>query len=360
MSDPDSAAVQKVQISQAEATTMAGITDPYLREQLELRRSELKAAVSAASVAERDSSAAPLARLLQEVDSAVQRMEAGTYGICDVCHDTIEKERLIADPLTTLCLDHLTGEEQRALERDLELASRIQRGLLPQADTRLRDWQIHYRYKPAGVVSGDYCDVISTTGDGGRPIFLLGDVSGKGVAAALLMSHLHAMFRSLSAIGLELDKLLEVANRLFCESTLAGQYATLICGRISQPGEIEVASAGHVPALLVTRADVQQIGATGLPLGMFSTGGYAVQRVRLDPGDSLVLFTDGILEARGPSGEEYGIDKLSRAAGKWRGLAPGDIATACLGDVERHSASARLADDQTLMVVQRAASTFAA
>jgi sigma-B regulation protein RsbU (phosphoserine phosphatase) len=334
---------------------MAGITDPYLREQLEQRRTELQAAISSIPAENAPVSAAPLVELLHDVDSAVERMDAGTYGICEACHETIEKERLIADPLTCLCLDHLTGEQQRALERDLELAARVQRGLLPQTDVRFRDWHTHYRYKPAGVVSGDYCDVISPASQNGKLIFLLGDVAGKGVAASLLMTHLHAMFRSLSRVDLELDKLLETANRLFCESTIAGQYATLICGQAGPSGEIEIASAGHFPALLIAKEGVREISATGLPLGMFSTSRYTAERVRLKPRDSLVLYTDGIAEASSPSGQEYGIGGLSRAACQRHGLAPRDLVAACLDDVKRHSSGTPQADDQTLMVIQRAA-----
>jgi len=354
MQEPDSTAVQRVRISGAEEKAIAGITEPYLRDQLERRRTELKTAISSISAAEAPASAAPLVELLHEVDSAVQRMDEGTYGICDACHETIEKERLIADPLTRLCLNHLTGDEQRALERDLELASQIQRGLLPQADVRFRDWHIHYQYKPAGVVSGDYCDVIAPATGDGKLIFLLGDVAGKGVAASLLMTHLHAMFRSLSGIGLELDKLVEMANRVFCESTIAGQYATLICGRAGPAGEIEIASAGHFPALVVAKDGVRQIGSTGLPLGMFAASRYTVRRVCLEPRDSLLLYTDGISEASGPSGQEYGIGGLSLAAGQRHGRSPKELVAECLEDVKRYSLGARPADDQTLMVIQRA------
>ncbi len=177
---------------------------------------------------------APLVALLGEVDSALQRMDEGTYGICTECHDTVESDRLLADPLVTLCLDHLTNDEQRALERDLELAARVQRGLLPASDLTHGDWRVHYLYKPAGMVSGDYCDLIPPANEAGDLVFLLGDVAGKGVAASLLMTHLHAMFRSLAGLGLPLDKLLETANSVFCRSTIAGQYATLICGRATR------------------------------------------------------------------------------------------------------------------------------
>ncbi len=250
MPESDSTAARRARSSELEAITMPGVTDPYLREQLEKRRSELNSAVSEATP---EAPAAPFLEILVEVNSALQRMDDGTYGICPTCNDTVEKERLLADPLVQFCLDHLTSGEQRALERDMELAAKIQRGLLPETNLRFSDWQVHYQYKPAGLVSGDYCDLISPSNGDGKLVFLFGDVAGKGVAAALLMTHLHAMFRSLSGVGLELDGLLERANHVFCESTIAGQYATLICGRAGGFGELEIASAGHFPALVVEK-----------------------------------------------------------------------------------------------------------
>jgi sigma-B regulation protein RsbU (phosphoserine phosphatase) len=230
----------------------------------------------------------------------------------------------------------------------------VQRGLLPHSDTRFGDWRIHYQYRPAGIVSGDYCDLIPPASEDGKLIFLLGDVAGKGVAASLLMTHLNAMFRSLARIDLELDNLLELANHLFCESTIAGQYATLVCGRISKTGEIEIAGAGHPPALLVSQDGVRRIGSTGLPLGMFSTSRYTVHRIRMQPRDSLLLYTDGISEARNLSGKEYGIGGLSLAAGDRHGWSSNELVSACLKDIERYSSGTRQADDQTLMAVHRA------
>jgi phosphoserine phosphatase RsbU/P len=353
MSESDGAATQTARISELETKTVPAIVDPYIREQLEKRRDELKALLSTISAAEPTATTAPFVELLEEVDSAVQRMDAGTYGICDVCHDTVERERLIADPLVRLCLDHLSSDEQRALERDLELASQVQRGLLPDSDAEFRDWRVHYQYKPAGMVSGDYFDLISPASEEGDLIFLLGDVSGKGVAASLLMTHLHAMFRSLASTDVELGKLLDMANRLFCQSTTAGQYATLVCGRAGRSGEIEIASAGHAPALVISPNGVKQIGSTGLPLGLFATSRYTVNRVRLEPRDSLLLFTDGISEANDVSGQEYGVCGLSVAIGERHGWPPKELVAACLGDIQRHSAGVRQADDQTLVAIQR-------
>src|SRR5262245_4195560 len=156
-------------------------------EQLVNRRQRVAAAISSARPDPQ------LAALLQEVDAALQRFEAGNYGLCEVCHDAVEADRLIANPLQRFCLDHLDEGQRRALEDDLKLAGEIQRGLLPANDLRVRGWHLDYRYEPAGVVSGDYVDII-TTGDG--LFFAVGDVSGKGVAASMLMAKLHAVFRS--------------------------------------------------------------------------------------------------------------------------------------------------------------------
>jgi len=333
---------------------MTQVGDAYIREQLEKRREELNVAISSV---EADVSTAPFLQLLGEVDSAIERVDAGTYGVCLECHGVIEKPRLLADPLVKVCLDCLTTDDRRALEHDLELASSVQRGLLPDKAVSFGDWRIQYEYQPAGLISGDYCDVIVPRRAEGRLVFLLGDVSGKGVAASLLMTHLHAMFRALSSPEsggpLELDKLMETANRVFCESTLAGHYATLVCGWTGKSGEVEFASAGHLPALLVRRDGVKQIGATGLPLGMFSSSRYAVQRVRLEPGDSLLLYTDGISEAVSPTGQEYSPKKLATVAGERHRWKPTELLTACMKDVKAHTGGARPADDQTLMVIHR-------
>jgi phosphoserine phosphatase RsbU/P len=350
MPETDGAAAQFARTLPLEVKNMPAATDPYLREQLEKRREELMAAMASPAM---DADVAPYRTLLTEVDSALQRMDHGTFGICDTCHDPIEKDRLIADPLARLCLDHLTEEGRRSLERDIELAAKIQRGLLPQTESRFRDWRVQYHYKSAGPVSGDYCDLILPPNGDGKMIFLLGDVAGKGVAASLLMTHLHAMFRSLAGVVCELSQLLETANRVFCESTIAGQYATLICGRAGTHGDVELASAGHFPALLAAKDGVKQIHATGLPLGMFSTSRYPTERVRMEAGDNLLLFTDGISEANDAAGDEYGLERIMRVAGERHGWVPQELLSACLRDVEKFSSATAPKDDQTLMVIHR-------
>ena len=113
---------------------MVTAIEPLLREQLIDRRQKLE---SAASAFHRP---AELTRLLHEVDAALHRMDIGVFGLCEVCHDPVEPERLLADPLVRVCLGDLTPREQRALEEDLELAAKIQNGLLPQPSQRIDGW----------------------------------------------------------------------------------------------------------------------------------------------------------------------------------------------------------------------------
>jgi sigma-B regulation protein RsbU (phosphoserine phosphatase) len=189
---------------------MVTAIEPLLREQLIDRRQKLE---SAAGTFHRP---AELTRLLHEVDAALHRMDIGVFGICEVCHDPVEPERLLADPLVRVCLGDLTPREQRALEEDLELAAKIQNGLLPQPSQRIDGWEVAYHYQPAGAVSGDYCDLIK--GEDGSLHFVLGDVSGKGVAASMLMAHLHAMFRTLISVNLPLEQMVERASRVFAKA----------------------------------------------------------------------------------------------------------------------------------------------
>jgi phosphoserine phosphatase RsbU/P len=222
-------------------------------------------------------------------------MAKGSYGLCQECHETIEQDRLLADPLVCYCLDHLIQSQRAALQRDLALASQVQRNLLPQVDLRAGGWETSYHYAPVGPVSGDYCDLIPSNG---QLFFVLGDVSGKGVAASMLIAHLHALFRSLTGMDLPLGQMVTQANRIFCESALAGQYATLVCGQAKPTGEVEIHNAGHWPAIVVGHGGVLRIESTGLPLGMFHEVDFSATRLHLDAGDMLFLYTDGLSEAR--------------------------------------------------------------
>lgn len=324
---------------------MVTAIEPLLREQLIERRQRLE--IASRGFAE----ATEISRLLAEVDEALRRMELGNYGLCDFCHEPVETERLIADPLTRLCIDHLTPGEQRALEDDLELAAKIQTTLLPPPTMKIDGWEVAYHYQPASVVSGDYCDLISNSDH--SLLFVMGDVSGKGVAASMLMAHLQAMFRTLASINLPLDEMLERASRVFCESTLPTHYATLACGRATSSGAIEISNAGHLPPLLLHQGRVKSVKATGLPVGVFCSQHFSVDRFQMDQGDTLFLYTDGFSETRDGAGSEYGLGRLSEVLTENYDLAPKELITTCVKELESFRAQDSLTDDLSLMAIQR-------
>jgi len=290
-------------------------------------------------------------RLMSQVDSALQRIEHGTFGICEECHTDIGEDWLRQDPLTTVCLEHMTPKQQRALEYDLEVASHLQKGLLPAVDLKIEGWQIAHYYQPAGVVSGDYCDVIR---ENGHLYFILADVSGKGVAAAMLASHLRGVFRSLIPLGLSIEEFLVRANRLFRESARPSQYATTVFGRSSIHGDLELVNVGHPPVLLATGGGIRQFESTCHPLGLFADDTVCVTRAQMSPGDTLVLYSDGISEAPNERDEEYGVDAVAKLIGEQYLRAPQELVQAVKRNLAAFRGRAARADDETLLAIQYA------
>lgn len=288
------------------------------------------------------------ASFLDEVDAALKRFEEGTYGICETCHEPIAVDTMLADPLARICLDELTGKQKAALEDDLEFAAQIQRGLLPSRGIEHGRWSVDYVYEPAGIISGDYCDVIV---EGDDLYFILGDVSGKGMAASLLMSNLHAIFHSLIPLNLELAELMRRANRLLLKSSLANQFATLVVGRVSADGEIESVNAGHLPPLVIKGGVKGELDDSGLPLGLFCEAEYTSQKVQLSEGDSLLLFTDGVTETVNADGDEFGTHRLFEAVSGFAAGGPGHLISQCLEHVGSHRSGGERSDDLTMLAV---------
>jgi phosphoserine phosphatase RsbU/P len=317
-----------------------------LREQLDERKRRLQSAINSSGNVHN------LVELLQSVDSALERIDNGSYGICNECHGAIENEWLSADPLVTVCLECLDEKQQRTLEEDISLASRIQRELLPPNDLKINGWEFCYHYAPAGAVSGDYIDIITTNPGDNSVLFSLGDVSGKGIAASLLMSHLHAMLRSLSAFDFPLSELMKRANRVFCESTPLSHYATLFSGRAGVNGELEISNAGHNYPLLISQTGIYQVKSTGLPIGMFHDSEYETEKIQMNKGDVLLLYTDGLTESS-LDGVEYGEERLMALASKIYHLTPQEIIGECLSDLKNFLAGSLSTDDLTIMMIKR-------
>jgi len=323
---------------------MTGLNIPSLKNHLTERRERLQETIKYIP------DPVKLYSLLQQVDSALERIDNGSYGICDVCHDPIESDRLIMDPLLTVCLDHLNHHQRKALEQDLELAIKIQRNLLPGNNLSVNGWDFCYHYSPAGTVSGDFCDFIKL--DDQSVLFVLGDVSGKGISASLMMSHLHALIRSLLLLNLPVNEIVTRANRLFCESTLSTHYATMVFGKAKSNGNIEICIAGHNPPLLIKNGNVDILNATGVPVGLFSQSEYELVNVDLQKGNSLILYTDGLTEAS-VNEVEYGEDRLREQLMKARDFSAKSIIDNILIDHKSFLKNSPPFDDITITVMTK-------
>jgi sigma-B regulation protein RsbU (phosphoserine phosphatase) len=243
-----------------------------------------------------------------------------------------------------------TDHEKRDLE-DSSRAHRLQSMLLPKLGFGVAEWETYYDYAPAGPVGGDYCDLVAVDG---KLFLLLGDAVGKGIAGSMIASQLHSLIRALLPLELPLNQLFERINRILCESGAADYYATLVCGRTSRDGVIELVNAGHLPPLVLRSGKAIPLGATGLPLGLFYTSTYDVAEIKLVPGEMVIFYTDGITEALDTKGVEYGPERLISLAVRRSDRCPEELVRACVDDVTAFTAGLPPFDDRTVMVVRRA------
>ncbi len=249
---------------------------------------------------------------------------------------------------------HLRALEQERLEREMHLAAEIQRQILPKGAPQVAGFQLAGWNRPARQVGGDYYDMFPTRS--GRMGLVVGDVSGKGIPAALMVSTLHSALRLLldqTGIG---PPLLEKLNRHILESSMPNKFITMFLAELEpETGTLLYVNAGHNPGLLL-RADgrVEELGSGGVPLGLLPGSRYQAREVTVDPGDLLCLYSDGITEAESPEEEEHGTERLCDVLRAHREeLAIQAVLDAIRESVEEFSRGRPQGDDQTLLVVRR-------
>ncbi len=243
-------------------------------------------------------------------------------------------------------------ESERRSAHELEIAKQVQARLFPQTLPPLTTLDYAGICIQARQVGGDYYDFLNLGGD--RLGLVLGDISGKGIAAALLMANLQANLRSQCAIALdEPQRLLRSVNKLFYDNTIDSAYASLFFGEYDdQTQRLRYANCGHLSALLL-RGDhtLVRLESTCTVLGLFKEWDCVVEECHLLPGDSLALYTDGITESFSPSGEEFGEQRLIEALQRNRKLSSRDLLSAIVDEVRRFSPEEQH-DDVTLIVAK--------
>ena len=281
----------------------------------------------------------------------------------DVAHaferDDEEALRLFAAQ-ASLALEHarLFEEEieKERLQRELDIARAVQQRLLPQRLPHVHGLGLAATSVPALEVGGDYYDVLALDAD--RLAVIVADVSGKGTQAAFYMAELKGIFHALVRETETPAAFLRRANRALVGSLSAGTFVTAISATVdARTGRVTLARAGHCPAALLPADGLPRL-VEGKGLGLGLDRGNVFDRtldevtVALAPGDALVLYTDGVVESRSESEEEYGYDRLLADLDRDGGLDAPDLHAALLGDLNAFLGAARYGDDMTLVVLK--------
>jgi serine phosphatase RsbU (regulator of sigma subunit) len=248
---------------------------------------------------------------------------------------------------------HLEALEKERLEREMQLAAEIQRRILPRDAPEIPGYELVGWNRPARQIGGDYYDLFQR--QDGRVGLVVGDVSGKGMPAALMVSTLH------SALHLLLDQagfgpaLLEMLNRHILESSAANKFITLLLAELDpESGRVTYLNAGHNPGMLLRReGDVEELGATGLPIGVLPGSRFLARAVTLAPGDLLCIYSDGITEVESPAEEEFGTRRLLALLREHRERPLPEVLEAIQTATGRFSAGLPPGDDQTLVLLRR-------
>jgi serine phosphatase RsbU (regulator of sigma subunit)/predicted enzyme related to lactoylglutathione lyase len=243
-------------------------------------------------------------------------------------------------------------EAERRIAQELEIAKRVQARLFPQTLPQLKTLEYAGVCVQAREVGGDYYDFLNL---GQEPLgLIIGDTSGKGIGAALLMANLQANLRSQSAIALDHPRrFLQSVNQLFCENTTDSAYATLFFAEYDdETRRLRYANCGHYAPLLLRRDNkLEQLDSTATVLGLFKEWDCSTEERQLLPGDVLALYTDGITESFNDAGEEFGEKRLIEALMRHRELPPKALLTAIIEELSRFSPNEQH-DDITLIVAR--------
>jgi serine phosphatase RsbU (regulator of sigma subunit) len=260
--------------------------------------------------------------------------------LANVAAAKIENVRLLEESL-----------EKRRMEEDMRMAAEIQTGLLPSSAPRIPGWDLAGSNQPCRTVGGDYYDFAV---ERGRLLLALGDVSGKGTGAALLMTVLRAAVRA-HWMEPSLADAVSRINRTVCQNVPSSKYVTFFLASLDPAsGCLDYVNAGHNPPILVRAGgQVEKLTFGGLVLGIFEGVSYEGGSVMMAQGDTLIVYSDGVTETWDPDGEEFGEDKLVALTVADRAKGADAVQAGILREIESFEQGARATDDRTLVVLKR-------
>jgi len=287
------------------------------------------------------------------IDESLEKIKEGTFGVCTICHEAVESQLLQMDYTAAVCLGHFSDEELRQLEGELELSQVIQRGLLPKEVPSIKGMNIAAFSRPAQIVGGDYFDFVDFKD--GTHGFVMADVSGHGVSAGMFMSSLQTAFNTLVPDADSPLSVLERINRLYIHNINFTTFVTTFLGKYDPQTRIMCyANAGHNSAYLYRAATNEEIWLrpTGPAIGLMEHFSLHTEEVVMEPGDTLLLYTDGITEAANHQGTLWGEDRLADIIRQNVDLSAEQLIQEILKALREHTDGIPFVDDVTLVLTK--------
>ena len=291
---------------------------------------------------------------LGAIDGSIERVETGTLGCCQVCHDTVETDLLEIDYTACVCIEHLSEEEVRHLEAQLELAQSVQRTLLPQEVPSVPGLEIAAFSRPAQIVGGDYFDFIEF-GSGYHGL-AIADVAGHGVSASLHMASIHAMLHAIASVSHSPAEVVRRVHELFVHNIRFTTFVTFFIGAFDPAAKtLTYCNAGHNPPIVLRKernrgGAMTWLGPTGAAIGLIEEAKFGEQTIELYEGDLVVMYTDGVTEATNLQNEEFGPERLAALIRRVDPSTPREVVREVREGLEVFGEGKPLADDTTVVV----------
>jgi sigma-B regulation protein RsbU (phosphoserine phosphatase) len=290
---------------------------------------------------------------LQVIDESLHKIDEGTLGVCEICHESVDTELLTMDYTATVCLGHYTEDELRQLESELEMSQVVQRALLPQQAPNIPGLNVAAFSRPAQIVGGDYFDFVPFK-DGGHG-FVMADVSGHGVSAGMLMTSLQTAFHTLVPSAESPLEVLERINHLYMHNINFTTFVTIFFAKLDAVTRtLTYANAGHNSGYLLraNRREEVLLHPTGPAIGLMEGFLLHTEQVQLEPGDTLVLYTDGVTEAANSKSIQFGLDNLAQVVRENADMTAEQIIQRILRAVNEFTDGTQLVDDTTLVIAK--------
>jgi sigma-B regulation protein RsbU (phosphoserine phosphatase) len=290
---------------------------------------------------------------LHIIQESLEKIEDQSFGVCVVCHGHVDSILLQMDYTASVCLDHYSDEERRRLEAELELSQIVQRALLPQQMPRIPGVELAAFSRPSEIIGGDYFDFFEFRD--GTPGLIIADVSGHGVSAGMLMSSLQTAIRTMAPDTDVPAEILERINRFYIHNINFTTFVTVFLARFDPATRIlTYVNAGHNPPAVRHQADgsISWLRPTAPAIGLAEDFRARMETACFSPGDSLLLYTDGVTEVRSEDNQEFGQERLAALVQQFADRTPPDLLQAVRQAVSAFGGNQPLVDDVTMVALK--------